>query len=707
MTASDGSRAWRQLASKVLVATGAVVLTGGLLFAYTSRALFDPDAFAERAARSLENPAVAALVADALTDQIVQSREDLIAVRPLIVALTRTVVVSDAFGAVFRRAARQAHRVAFSAKTEKLLLSIPDVGVLVRSALAQSQPALADKIPQGVRGRVTADVGRAVPRVILSLLRIAASLRWLADAGLALGVVLLAGGGALAPLRRDGLLRVGVAVGVAGGVLAIVPALGTLFWTLRSNSAAGAAVGGVWGGFTDDLRVWGMVVGAIGLACAAAATSWADRVDVEATIRRGWDLLRRPARTPAQEVARALTLTALGVATVLHPVAALRVLAAFVGALLAFEGLRECFHALVLRGEVLTGSAGGRRGSRVPTALRLGLVSIGAVALVAAGIVYLHWPAGLRAPGTVTVCNGAAALCDRPLDAVVFPGAHNAMSAADQAGWMFPNQERGIPAQLRDGIRALLFDVHYGIPVGGGIKTDLANEEQSRAKYAAVLGEEGVAAAMRIRDRLVGAPEGPRQPYLCHGFCELGAQPLVPMLTEIRRFMVENPGEVLVFVIEDADVAPADVAAAFAESGLIDFVYRGQPSPPWPTLREMIRTDERIVVLAENNAGSVPWYHQAFEVMQETPYSFKAPDQFSCAPNRGGTAGSLFLVNHWIDSAPAPRPSNAAVVNASDVLLARAERCERERGRRPNVLAVDFYCTGDVVAVARELNGVH
>jgi len=178
------------------------------------------------------------------------------------------------------------------------------------------------------------------------------------------------------------------------------------------------------------------------------------------------------------------------------------------------------------------------------------------------------------------------------------------------------------------------------------------------------------------------------------------------MLAEIRRFMVENPGEVLVFVIEDADVAAADVAAAFADSGLIEFVFRGQPSPPWPRLREMIGADARIVVLAENDARGVPWYHQAFEVMQETPYSFKAADEFSCAPNRGGTAGSLFLVNHWIDSAPAPRPSNAAIVNARDFLLRRAQQCERERGRRPNVLAVDFYRSGDVVGVARELNGV-
>jgi hypothetical protein len=91
---------------------------------------------------------------------------------------------------------------------------------------------------------------------------------------------------------------------------------------------------------------------------------------------------------------------------------------------------------------------------------------------------------------------------------------------------------------------------------------------------------------------------------------------------------------------------------------------------------------------------------------QETPYTFHAPEEFSCRPNRGGTSGSLFLMNHWIETTPAPRPTNAAVVNARDYLVRRARQCERERGRLPNVLMVDFSDVGDVVGAARLLNGL-
>jgi hypothetical protein len=55
---------------------------------------------------------------------------------------------------------------------------------------------------------------------------------------------------------------------------------------------------------------------------------------------------------------------------------------------------------------------------------------------------------------------------------------------------------------------------------------------------------------------------------------------------------------------------------------------------------------------------------------------------------------------------PAPAPSNAEVVNAYDFLLARARQREKERGLLPNLIAVDFYRTGDVIGVARTLNGI-
>jgi hypothetical protein len=269
---------------------------------------------------------------------------------------------------------------------------------------------------------------------------------------------------------------------------------------------------------------------------------------------------------------------------------------------------------------------------------------------------------------------------------------------------MFPHHEASISQQLRDGIRALLLDVHYGFPGASRIKTD-TDSEPMMDKVKASLGPEGFAAALRIRNRLVGVDENRRALYLCHGLCELGAYELEPALRDIRAFLVANPDEVLILIAEDY-VTPAELAGAFERTRLSEFVYTGPSGPPWPTLRELIASGQRMVVFIETGRPGVTWLRPAFQYVRETPYSFHAVEEFSCRANRGGDGGSLFLMNHWIETTPTPRPSNAAVVNAFDALLQRARKCAEERGRLPNIIAVDFYRTGDLLKVVNKLNGV-
>src|SRR5215218_1858957 len=110
-----------------------------------------------------------------------------------------------------------------------------------------------------------------------------------------------------------------------------------------------------------------------------------------------------------------------------------------------------------------------------------------------------------------------------------------------------------------------------------------------------------------------------------------------------------------------------------SQERLADYVYRGPIISTEPTLGSMVADNHRVVVMAENNAGAAPWYRDGYgAVLQETPYHFGEASELTedkglaktCAPNRGSTDNPLFLLNHWIDTSPAPRPSNAAEVNA-------------------------------------------
>ena len=302
-------------------------------------------------------------------------------------------------------------------------------------------------------------------------------------------------------------------------------------------------------------------------------------------------------------------------------------------------------------------------------------------------------------------CNGSTALCERPLNQVVFPATHNAYAGADVPGFRFPQQDAGIPAQLEDGIRGLWIDAYYGFP-GERVYTDTSRINPSmNAQIEEQLGPAFKAAARRARAR-ISRPRG-EQPriYLCHGFCELGAVEALGAFREIARFLGQRPDEVLIIEIEDY-VAPKDMIAVIEESGLAPYIYRGPAGPPWPTLRQMIDSGQRVLIAAEHRSGVAPWYHRTDRLFQETPFDFRRPSQMSCAPNRGSESNSLFLLNHWINTDPKPLPATARVVNRYSFLLRRAQRCESERGLLPNVVSVDFYREGGLFRVVRTLNGV-
>jgi len=701
-------------AAPALRVGGAILLAAGMVHLYADRVIFDAPSFAARAALSLGDPRVASYAAERIADEAVAQRRDLVAFRPLIVSSARAIVSSEAFRAGFRHAAQGAHAALFSQGVEKVALAVPDLGVLIRSAL-EHDPAIAERIPKRLRAGVSFQPTGRYARALMSVVKLGHRFRRNALLAIGGGVLLLFLGIALPRDRRQALLLGGAALATVALVLFFLPPLARTAITLSMRRPELRPVAaGVFDAFAGGLRTWALLLAGMGVVLASAASSFASHVEIEELATRTWRRLQQPARSFGGELLRAALLIGFGLLAALRPAVTLQTLMVVAGALVAFEGLRELFmlvpprvQKVARQAEAAVGEARDKledwQGAR--TLGRYALVGAITLALIGTGVAFMGSREALPpAPAYTDTCNGDRSLCGKSVDQVVFPGAHNSMSSA-QLGWMFPNQELASVSLLGYGIRSLLFDVHYGAPVGNTVRTEIQDEAVSRAKFEQAVGKEAVDAAMRIRSHLQGQPTGPREPYLCHGFCELGATPLVPMLEGVRDFLVAHPGEVLVFVIEDY-VTPADIEAAFHASGLDRFVYRGPVTAPWPTLGELVARDERVLVFGENDAHGVPWYHPAFETFQETPYKFAAPDEFSCRPNRGGTSAPLFQINHWIETLPAPKPSNAAIVNAHDFLLKRARQCQKERGLLPNILAVDFALTGDVVGVADELNGL-
>ncbi len=703
----------RRGVTSALVVLAGVLLVLATIAGYLRLAIVDSEQFANRATATLKDPSVRNLVAERVTDQVVlRSRSELLAARPLIIGATSGIVGGGAFATLFHRAALDVHRAVFDRDQNTISLTLVDVGTVAGEALQSFRPKLAAQVEGASRisllrervGGTATDIARIGDRIrFLALLL----------GGLTLAVAV--GALALSHDRRRTASQLGVAAIAAGVVVVLAYFLGRVLVLARfDDPEEHAAAAAVYAGFLGDLRNLGFVVAGAGAIIAAAAASLIDPDTFEAPVARAWRIATTEPQRPWLRALRAVALIAAGVLVVAEPSTALTVAAMLAGVVLIQQGA-ETLLRLIYRPPVPDPE---REDPEPERAHRLRTVALGAAAVVViAGAVTVFIAAGgVEQPrASIRGCNGSESLCDKPLDEVVLPATHNSMSVPLK-GWFSAEQERPISGQLDDGIRGLLLDTHYATKLSNGrFRTEFGSQAELRQSIRQDgASDASVQAALRLRDRLGFRGSGERGMYLCHTFCELGATRLEPVLDDIHEFLVTHPTEIVVMVNQDY-VTPPDFVKAVRDAGLERMAFAPPASGPWPTLRELIDADTRLVMLAENEAGAAPWYQLAYDRdVEETPYTFPKVAQLvdpaglaaTCVPNRGPERAPIFLLNHWVSTDPLPRPGDAAQVNAYDPLLRRAQECARIRGHVPNLVAVNFYRSGDLFRVVDTLNGV-
>jgi hypothetical protein len=700
---------------RALIVLASACLVVALVAGYVRRVAVDSDQFANRATAALSDDSVRSLIAEKITDDVVIERErDLIAARPVIESVASAIVGSRAFTSLFRSAVRDVHGALFNRDADTVTLTVADVGTVLAAALEKLRPSLATKVKAtGKAELVTADLGD----VGGELTRIADKVRALAMLLFLVALLCTAGALLLGPDRRQTVVELGIGAAAGGIVLVVAYAVAR---SVAIDHVEGpenrAAAGAVWDAFAGDLRTAAWILAGSGAVVAAAASSLIKPVDVREPLRRAAGWLTTEPRSPALNVLRAVCLLAAGLVVLIRRDAVLHLLFTLVGVFLIYEGVSVILQ-LVYRPPVAAEEPSRRAPATGRRWRRLAVPAIAAGLIAAVIVVFVGSGGTTTAAPAMGACEGHSELCDRSLDEVSLPATHNSMSVP-LPGWYAAEQERPIGDQLSDGIRGLLIDTHYADRLSNGkLRTYFGSPEElrQRAKQDGV-NPDAVDAAQRIRARAGYSGKGERGMYLCHTFCELGATKLGSVLDDIREFLVTHPGEILVIINQDY-VTPADFVAAVKKAGLDELVYDGPTtSGDWPTLREMVDNNQRVVFLAENHAGAASWYHLAYEaILQETPYQFSKVAQLtdpaelpaSCKPNRGPATAPLFLLNHWISTDPLPLPSNAARVNAYRRLLRRARECQRLRKRLPNLVAVNFYKEGDVFRVVDKLNGIN
>lgn len=692
-----------RILSRGLAVVGAFLLLVGAASGVIHREVLDADRFAAHVEAIRTDQDVSRELGILVTEQILAAQPDLVVLRPLLESTAQSVVASPALGPLVGIAVAPTFQV-LAGGDGSTALQLADVAALVVATATTLSPAVDATLPADLDVRLSDFAGRDGADGVLHQVHVVDLLAWL---GPLLGLLLLAAAGAVIPEPgrvRRAVRYVGRGSVVASGVLAVVlVVVGFLVGRTDSGTLSGAVTQAAWGELSGAFWTSVGVLAVAGAAIALAARPGTDLAP-RSLLSGATAWILDPGPEPWPRVGRATTLLLLGIALVLQPLAVVRIVLAVVGAVLVLLAVGALVTAVV---DLVRA-----RPDRTRHLPRILVGAVGALALVAA-LAAGAWPAGddlgsAPAFGSGgTACNGHVELCDRRYDEVAFPATHNSMAAADQPGWFFAEQPDGVISQLDRGVRVLLIDSWYGQETArpGIVATSEGSRAAGLAEARATFGDAAVTSALRLRRATNLDPVGPVEPYLCHALCELGSTAWEPLMVQVRAWLDAHPREVVTMFVQD-EVSPADTASVVEAAGLLPYVYTPSSGGAWPTLGSMIDSGHRLVFLMENHGGGTtyPWMLDGFDQVQDTPYDFASPADFSCDLNRGSADLPLFLVNHWISDKSAT-VSSAAQVNALDVLLPRLRECEAERDRLPNYVAVDFYDQGDLFGAVDDLNG--
>ena len=715
MTTSSSAR-MRRVGSIVLLVLSGVLLPIGLLSGWANATLFHSEAFSQRSVDLLSEPAVRRVLATKLTEQLaLKGNEQAVNFRPGFQLAIEAVIDTDTFKSIFRTAVRRTHAAILEGQTKGQALDLSDSIAIISSTLQLPSDTKPGQEAKSGLGQSLSDATQRMADLGIW------KLEERTDALGGIGIIggLLCGVGAIAlSVDRRRTSRVLGAVVVVDGLLiaALVPIAQFFAGRAVGDPAVADAVRGALGQGMADVMHIGLWTAAYGVVLAGAAgTAGTSRHLTPARVNAavgGW-VERRRATTAGSAELGCLAIVA-GLVILSDPSLWARLAVLATGLWLAYFGAAELMRLVRARTPAAADATADAAAAARARWRRIGFSTaavVVVVGLMGLGLVVTTKGAAQRAEAAgVEECNGEASLCDLPLNLAMFPATHNSMSSAQYPGFLFGEQLTTIKAQLDGGVRALLIDTHYGVETSARLPgsetplvvTDRAAEIASAATEAAnpALAEQAGVLASRAPKKA----DAQRDMYLCHNFCELGSVPFSSVLGDVKTFLDTHPDEVVVVVIQDA-VEPVATSRAFIDAGLDERAYTLSRNEPMPTLGDLVRSRRNLLVFAEvGGPGAPDWYQPAYEGwFQETEYNFDRASTMNCNANRGTPDAPLFLVNHWLTSTR-PNPNDARKVNSREFLESRLRACAAERGRLPNVVAVNFAEIGELSAVTQDMN---
>ena len=319
----------------MLLVAGVLSLVLGGLALYARHAVLDQRAFADRATATLRQDEVRDEIAQRIADREIQAIPELAVRRPAVEAAVADVVEGPNFPLEFHAGAAALHEALFTDGARETTLNLPGTAKELRAAVAEHSPAAAEMLPP-TDPQLFRLGGGGLESRLRSAAPLGRRLSALAPVGMLVGLALLVAAALRAPTLRLGLRRAALGLALAGGATVAATAIGRAIVLSSFDTSHGdAVVGTIWGAFLADLRLWGLIVGGLGIVAAAvfepgAPGAW----------RRAVARVMAP-RGSGARLARAGGLVVLAVLLLWMPEVPLDLALVSVAGLLVFSGAAE------------------------------------------------------------------------------------------------------------------------------------------------------------------------------------------------------------------------------------------------------------------------------------------------------------------------------------------------------------------------------
>ena len=259
----------RRIASIFLIVLGGIALVGGILARYADQNLLDPQAFAERAVKVLDDEGAQKEIADVVVNELEKAGVDRAEAQNAVNRNIAVVTENEEFRDALVTALVIANEAALGDLEDDVSVRVEDIGGPIGDALRETAPQLANQIQRDVDLVI---VNTSSAEALVDVARKADDLSGFSLILPILGGLLMIGGIVIANDRRTAIF--GAAMGVAlAGVAVFAGYIGGREIAARQpdDDAAQEAARAIWDAVFGGLQTLGLVMAGAGALVALIA----------------------------------------------------------------------------------------------------------------------------------------------------------------------------------------------------------------------------------------------------------------------------------------------------------------------------------------------------------------------------------------------------------------------------------------------------